>query len=106
MADMKLKVAPETLTALAAEAKRIAKNIENVNDEIKSAWSDLNDHWDGESSDLFSKHWVHLDNYGREMAKKIFFQAEALEDLAKIYNTAEQSAKKSNEGLPTDGVFR
>jgi len=105
MADMNLKVSPETMTALAKETQQIHQTISSAVDEITKIQKNLQNAWIGDSSGLFSKTWTQLDDSAKPMIDSVNRQMQTLNELAGIYTTAETTALKKNEGLPTEGVF-
>ena len=100
-----LKVTPEVLTAKAGEMSNEKTQIHNLMEQAKQQITGLAASWESQASteyrNRFSQCYDDIDNMLAVAQEHI----SDLEEAARIYSTAESTARTAAEGLPTQGVF-
>ena len=99
--DIELKVDPEVLIAKAGELSTEKTAIMGFVDSIKEDMNSLTAVWKSEASDTYQARFKQIYD---DIDNILAIATEHINDLneaAEIYKTAENTAKRTGEGLPT-----
>jgi len=73
---------------------------------MKTKATGMKSFWKSDSADRYQKKASELDAKGQELIIALDGFVKSLQRASGIYETAENTAVRASQGLPTDGVYR
>lgn len=105
MADIVLKVSPDTLKEKASNIQNNIKKIETAWIKIENTMHKTRNYWQGDASKLQQKYRIQIDDDWTYIIKRLKEHPEDLLEMAGVYKEAEKTTTQIANSLPGDVIY-
>jgi len=99
----KLRVTPDKLREEAGQLQKERAGLDGILNDARTTVQSLKNDWQSEAADAYTTRFSGLNKDIEAILKQVDDYATELNKVADVYQSAENSAKQTAEGLSTDG---